>query len=101
MKNIEELTRLGDEMIQAYDFGEGVTVVGTDTWNSDDLTDLMKVVYVEYDDDPADAPSHKVSFHAKFTPAGSPEEAYALEVDSGNEIGSPNMATSSVDRPRA
>lgn len=79
---------LANDVLAAYEFGEGVTVVEQDNWNTDDPTDYTKIVYVAYDDDAANADSHKVSFHVRFTADGFIDDAYALEMEGGNDIGS-------------
>ena len=78
---------IADDVLAAYDFGEGVTVVEQDNWNTDDPNDYTKIVYVEYVDEKPEGDSHKVSFHVRFNPDGSIDDAYALEMDGGNDIG--------------
>lgn len=78
-----------DNAWQQYNFGEGVSVAASDRWNTDDENDFTKIVYVTYDDDPADADPHKVSFHVRFNGNGQVEEVYALEMNHGNEVGFP------------
>lgn len=80
-------------VFERYKFGAddcddgNVTVVDHDNWSMDDKNDFTKVVYVRYRDDPADADSHKISFHVRFNQAGEVEDAYALETEHGNDIG--------------
>lgn len=76
-----------DAEFATYNFGDGVQVVESDNWNCDDETDLTKIVYVEYEGDPAGSASHKVSFHVRFNAAGKVTDAYALEMKHGNAIG--------------
>lgn len=78
---------LADRAFEAYNFGEGVSVVASDCWNTDDENDYTKIVYVAYIDDHADADSHKVSFHVRFNGNSQVEDAYALEMEHGNDIG--------------
>ena len=82
-----------DEVLAAYKFGSdelddgNVTVVGHDNWDRSDPSDFTKFIYVQYRDEPAEADSHKVSFHVRFNNAGEVEDAYALEMGHGNDIG--------------
>lgn len=78
---------LADRAFEEFNFGEGVTVVNHDNWNTDDKDNYTKIVYVAYSEDPADADSHKVSFHARFDANGRLDDVYALEMEHGNEIG--------------
>lgn len=82
-----------DAALADYDFGDGAEVVGRDGWShemNDGLVDWTCVVYVTYDDQPADADSEKTSFHAKFLPGSSTVvEAYAYDMRTGSEIGRP------------
>ncbi len=57
-------------------------------WNTDDQDDFTKIIYAVYCDDPADADSHKVSFHVRFSSTGQIGDTYALEMLHGNDIGS-------------
>lgn len=84
-------TRLfaADEAFASYDFGPDIEIVEQGNWDSSDVRDLTKVAYAKYSDDPADANSHKISFHVRFTDDGDIEEAYALEMEHGSEIGVP------------
>ena len=80
-----------DAALADYGFGDGAAVVGRDGWShemNDGLVDWTCVVYVTYDDQPADADSEKASFHAKFLPGSAKlVEAYAYDMGTGNEIG--------------
>ena len=71
-----------------YNFGEGVTVVDDDGWESDGTSDFLKRVYVEFDDAPSES-SHTVSFHAKFKDKDSTEleDVYGLLMSNGSDIG--------------
>lgn len=86
-KLVQTCVSMADDVLHSYQFGEGVTVVEQDNWNTDDKNDFTKIVYVHYDDDLQDADSHKVSFHVQFKMDGTIEEVYGLEIDSGNYIG--------------
>lgn len=79
---------IADEIFESYAFGEGVSVVASNGWDASDLDDYVKVAYLEYDDDLPEADSHKASFHVRFGKDGSVEDAYALEMEHGNDIGS-------------
>lgn len=81
-------THLAEDEVESYDFGDGVTVVAQDGWDTSDLDDLTKIVYVAFDDDKAEDDSHKVSFHVRFDAAGAVDDVYALEMAHGNDIGS-------------
>lgn len=89
-----------DAALAVYDFGDGATVVGRDGWSrdmSDGLVDWTCVVYLVYDDQPKDADSEKASFHAKFVPGtATVVEAYAYDLRTGSEIGSPYIANTSA-----
>ena len=94
----DDLTRreeVADDEVASYNFGEGVKVVAMDGWDTSDLNDLTKIVYVEYDDDKPDDDSHKVSFHVRFDAEGAVDDAYALEMRHGNDIGSRGTAVKS------
>lgn len=82
-----------DDVFEKYKLGNddmddgNVTVNDHDRWNTDDPQDFTKIVYVSYHDDPSDADSSKISFHVRFDELGQVDEAYALDMESGNEIG--------------
>jgi hypothetical protein len=81
-----------DQAFESYDFGSEVEVVDHDNWNTEDLNDLTKIVYASYSGDAPDLDTHKLSFHVRFTPGSSHiQEAYALDFEHGNEIGSPGV----------
>lgn len=44
-KKIKNLENLADNEFGKYEFGDGITVVDSDGWNTDDEADLIKVVY--------------------------------------------------------
>jgi len=75
-----------DRAYEVYNFGAGVTVVDSDNWDTTDLDDFTKIVYVAYDEFP-DSDSQKVSFHVRFDNSGCIDDVYALEMRNGNEIG--------------
>lgn len=79
---------VAQDAYENYNFGEGVTVVDSDGWESDCPSDFIKRVYVEFDDEPSDS-SHTVSFHAKFKATDSLEleDVYGLLVSNGYDIG--------------
>ena len=76
-----------DEILAAYLFGNEVTVVDHDNWNTDDPEDFTKIVYVSYEDSPPEADSHKVSFHVRFDKSESVTDGYALDMAKGCDIG--------------
>lgn len=84
----EEQECIAQEMYQRYDFGENVIVVDQNGWESDGSPDFTRIVFVEFDDSPAES-SHSISFHVKFKDNQSLEieEVYGLLMSSGNEIG--------------
>lgn len=88
MMSASEKYTYADRALASYDLGDGVTVVGTNTWDASDHTDFIKVLYVEYVDAPSDT-SHKVSFHVEFDAAGAFAGAVAYDVKSGGVIGTP------------
>lgn len=69
-----------------YEFGEGVTVLGSSSWDLSDLWDATRIVYVAYDDDPPGSDSHRLSFHVRKIDDEA-LDVYALSMDTGNEIG--------------
>jgi hypothetical protein len=79
-----------NEIFESYQFDQGddgVTVIDHDSWNKDDVSDFTKVVYVAYRDEPENMDSHKISFHVRFNESSEVDEAYALEMEHGNEVG--------------
>ncbi|WP_321935353.1 hypothetical protein [Paraburkholderia sp. J8-2] len=70
-----------------YDFGDGVQVLDHNGWETGGDAKYSKCVFLQYDDDAPDADSHKATFHVHFKADGTVEDAYALEVGSGNRIG--------------
>ena len=83
---LDARTRVADNELANYDFGEGVSVVGKPSWDTSEPDDLTKLVYVEFEDAPADACS-KVSFHVRFAQGMEVAEAYGLLVSNGGCIG--------------
>lgn len=73
---------------EAYGFGAGVSVEAHGGWDRSDPSDYVKIVYVRYDDDPADEPTHKLSFHVGFHPDSLEiGDVYALDTRTGSVIG--------------
>lgn len=87
-KQIDEREALADEEFARYEFGEGVTVSESDNWDTNEPDDFTKIVYITADDDPPDADSERVSFHVRFNPDGSVDDAYGLLMRTGGDIGS-------------
>ena len=83
----ERCTAKADEILAAYLFGNEVTVVDHDNWNTDDPEDFTKIVYASYEDSPPEADSHKISFHVRFDKSGSVTDGYALDMAKGCDIG--------------
>lgn len=77
---------MADHELANYDFGEGVKVVGQDSWDMSDKDDFTKIVYVAFDDEPAEADSHRLSFHVRFL-NGVIDDVYALSMDNGSDVG--------------
>lgn len=98
--NVKE--KLADDAFASYDFREDdldgrTEVVDADSgWDRSDPGDWIKVCYVKFLSDPDEADSRKVSFHVKFA-GGKVSEAYALDAESGNEIGLPYAAPESTE----
>ena len=90
---LEEKRRvIADDCFAGYDFGAGVTVAGSDSWERDG-DDLLKVVYVEFDDEEMES-SLKVSFHVSFEKDSlEVKDVYGLMMDSGAEIGNMPVQT--------
>lgn len=81
--------QVADDELARYDFGDGVTVNGTEStqWNTD-VDDLLKVVGIEYQTDDGVVVQDRVSFHVRFTAnTAATEEAYGLLMSNGPEIG--------------
>lgn len=69
---------LADDEFDAYRFGEDVTVLAHDNWNTDDPCDYTKIVHMQFNDDAPEAGPREISFHVRFNADGSVEDAYAL-----------------------
>ena len=84
-----------------YNFGEGVTVVDDEGWESDGTSDFTKKVYVEFDDAASES-SHTISFHAKFKEKDSVEleDVYGLLMSNGSEIGTWIQAESKAQKKK-
>ena len=84
---MDKRDRLADEAFETFNFGDGVTVEASNGWDADD-DDWNKVVFVSFDDDAADADSHKVSLHVRFEEESDViAEVYALLCRTGGMIG--------------
>lgn len=101
----EQKTEIADQAFERYDFSggqdDGTVAMESDSgWDREDPDDWIKKVYVRYPDDDESADSHLVSFHVKFE-KGQFAEAYALDCDSGNEIGCmpPEAPSNAASRP--
>lgn len=82
---------LAQDAFASFNFGEDLTVVGSDSWDVDTFDgkdDWTKVVYVSVKDEGPDADSHKVSFHVAFNSGTTTiNEAYAYWCENGAEFG--------------
>jgi hypothetical protein len=90
MKNQLEIERreaIADAEFETYKFGEGVKVAGFDGWDTNDLDDFTKIVYIVCDDHGPEDDSIKVSFHVRFDESGNVDDVYGLVFSSGNDIG--------------
>lgn len=78
-----------DDAFASYEFGNDVEVVGHDGWDRSDPADLTKIVYVQPRGEDPEQDSERLSFHVRFNRGGKVEEAYALCMRTGAEVGSP------------
>lgn len=86
---VTEREHLADDALSSYDFGAETTVVEHDGWDSTDLSDFTKIVYVESKEAESDADSERLSFHVRFDTQGQISDAYALCLRTGAEVGTP------------
>lgn len=85
----DKLEAIADDVLASYDFGDDLQDMEHGNWNAeedDGEIDFTKVLYATWKDDP-DADSTKVSFHVRFSGEGKVVDAYAYDMDSGNEFG--------------
>jgi hypothetical protein len=87
-----ELEAKADDELTDYDFEtEIMDMEHGSSWDDEkdgDEVDLNKVLYVNWEDDPEpNTDSTKVSFHVRFSKEGKVTDVYALDVETGNEIG--------------
>lgn len=88
LKNeIQAREALADAEFELYDFGDGATVAGFDNWDTNDHADFTRMVYLTFDDDAPDSDSERVSFHVRFNPDGTVDDAYGLLMRTGADIG--------------
>lgn len=81
-----------DGAFERYDFGPGVTVESADGWErSTGSTEVSRAVYVRYDDDAADADTHRVMFTVRLAD-GKVAEAWA-STNKGEQMGYLPMAS--------
>lgn len=88
MVGIDTREGLAEDALASYEFGDDVEVVGQDGWDSTDLNDFTKIVYVQARDSDPDQDSERLSFHVRFDDMGQVSEAYALCMRTGSEVGS-------------
>jgi hypothetical protein len=75
-----------DSAFERYDFGPGVTVEGMDGWQRNSASnEIVRCVYVKYDDDTPESDTHKLNFTA-VVKGGEVETAWASD-NKGQEIG--------------
>ena len=86
MTEFAKLQEKADDAFEDYIFGEGVSVEDSDSWDTNDNEDYIKIVYVIYEGEESEDTS-KISFHVNFNKNGEVTDSYALDMDSGNEIG--------------
>lgn len=79
---------LADAMLSRHEFGDGVSVVDQDSWDTNDDDDWVAILYVNFDDQDKDSDTTKVSFHVIFNSDHEVTEAYALEHKNGEMLGS-------------
>lgn len=86
--------RIADLAFAHYQFGQDVHVEQSGSWNRNDPDDFTKLVTVSY----ADAPGaeYQLSFHARFE-GKDLVEAYALDLESGVEVGAYPVALPTPD----
>lgn len=86
---VDERERVANEVLADYEFGAGVNVEGTASWDDKDTNDWICIVYVHFDDDGPNEPTHKVSFHVTFANDVDAivEDAYGLLMSNGGELG--------------
>lgn len=73
-----------DQALDEYDFGDYEVVGQEALWDTSNPQDYIKVLYVAGQDE---EDSIRVSFHVRFNVAGEISECYALDMDSGDELG--------------
>lgn len=82
----QEVRNILDGVFADYNFGDGIVVQGSDTWQTDEAPNYTKVVYVEYAGDEMDT-SDKLSFHVDLNEDLTVGGAVAYFVSSGGETG--------------
>ena len=95
--SVDALIAQADAELSQYEFGDDIMIAGADGWDTSDVMDLTKIVYITGSDDPPDADSQKVSFHVVFNSVGGVEGAYGLLGRSGAHIGSRATSQSEME----
>ena len=85
---------IADAEFERYDFGPDVTVLQSDNWDTSDKDDLTKIVYIEGDSQDED--SERISFHVRFNPDGTVDDAYGLLMRNGADIGNRGVIAESL-----
>lgn len=75
-----------DAALESYDFGD-INIVANNGWNTGDADHLAKIIYATYPEDKPDDDSHRISFHVRFDHTGKIGEVYALDMQSGSDLG--------------
>lgn len=75
---------LANKAFEAYCFG-GRVVEQSEPWRTDNECDITRMVYLA--SDVQGEPDQRVIFHARFSEQGELQEAYAMDMDHGDEVG--------------
>lgn len=91
----DERRVLADRLLEDFDFGDDIIVADQGAWNTNDPEDLTKIIYVENIESESEGETSRISFHVRIhkTNAGVKAEAYALDLKTGNQVGSMGEAT--------
>lgn len=84
-ENRKQKIGIADQAFSAFDFGGDVEIVNSSGWDTSDPNDLTAILIGE--EYGSSEPPFKISFHVRFDPEGKIDEVYALDMQSGNDIG--------------
>ena len=86
---LNEKISVAQDKLENYNFGDDISVEchGTWEWDTNDEKDFVNILFVSYSDDDDDEPTHRISFHVNFDDNDFVEDFYALDIETGNEIG--------------